>query len=129
MPNIESIRRTELIKFNQKISEVIGLLNDKNRWEEEPLDCIFCVDEEAASEDVLKKIVFSCVDACGNHLIESLDEAEYEELKELLDGDDPIQLTNISDLLSTGAAPKIESGVFDVGREAILFEEYLNCGY
>lgn len=129
MAGIEGVRRADLVKFNQRISEVTNLLTDRDRWAEEPLDCVFCVDKEADSREGLKTITFSCVNACGNHLIESLDEFEYEELRELLGGEDPIQPTTISNILNTVAAQRIEIGIFDVGKEATLFEEHLHCDY
>jgi len=76
----ETVRRGELVKYRTtEISQSV-IAEIDTRWQHEPMDCVMYVDSIALDGEIF----LSCASDCGGHLIESINQEEYQEWSNLL---------------------------------------------
>lgn len=117
------LERGDFFRFNEEVELISHKLNRGPAWAEEPM-CSLQVTEVDRKKDN-PTICFECVDNCGTHFVEDLDEEEYTQASNLL-GKDLIKTLTFSEVISAAEQVVKNNYLYDVEEETKQIEKLIS---
>ncbi len=99
----ETVRRGEWVRYRVTSDAHAGELSvSDTRWQGEPLGCVMQVDSIALDGEIF----LSCTRDCGQHLIESISQEEYQEWSNILQAS-VLRVSSVSEALTLPEQPPL----------------------